>query len=79
MTYAVRKRNVDYNPIRDAEKPKGRSEHNEEKELNILIPAEILSLLDAAPDLKYKTLFMAAVTTGLRQGELLGLKWIDID
>lgn len=32
-----------------------------------------------APDLKHKTLFMAAVTTGLRQGELLGLKGTDID
>jgi integrase len=79
MTYAVRKRYVDYNPVRDAEKLKGRSEHDENKELDILKPADILSLFDAAPDLKHKTLFMAAVTTGLRQGELLGLKWIDID
>ena len=79
MTYAVRKRYVDYNPVRDAEKLKGRSEHDENKELDILTPADILSLFDAAPDLKHKTLFMAAVTTGLRQGELLGLKWIDID
>ncbi|MEE8551820.1 MAG: site-specific integrase, partial [Desulfobacterales bacterium] len=49
------------------------------KELSILTPSEILSLLDASPDLKHKTLFMLAVTTGLRQGELLGLKWTDID
>ncbi len=79
MTYAVRKRYVDYNPVREVEKPKGQSEHNEDKELNILMPAEIIALLDAAPDLKHKTLFMAAATTGLRQGELLGLKWNDID
>ena len=79
MTYAVRKRYIDYNPVRDAEKPKGQSEHNEDKELNILTPAEILTLLDATPDMKQKTLYMAAVTTGLRQGELLGLKWTDID
>jgi len=79
MTYAVRKRYVDYNPVRDAEKPKGQSEHDENKELNVLTPAYILFLLDSAPDLKHKILFMAAVTTGLRQGELLGLKWTDID
>ena len=74
MTYAVRKRYVDYNPVRDIEKPKGQSEHDEDKELNVLTPREIISFLDSAPDLKHKTLFMAAVTTGLRQGELLGLK-----
>ena len=79
MTYAVRKRYVDYNPVRDIEKPKGQSEHDEDKELNVLTPREIISFLDSAPDLKHKTLFMAAVTTGLRQGELLGLKWTDID
>jgi integrase len=78
MTYAVRKRYIDYNPVRDMEKPKGQSEHKD-KELNIVTPAEILTLLDAVPDLKHKTLFMAAVTTGLRQGELLGLKWSDIN
>ena len=79
MTYAVRKRYVVYNPVRDIEKPKGRSEHDENKELNVLNPGEIISLYDSAPDLKHKTLFMGAVTTGLRQGELLGLKWTDID
>lgn len=79
MTYSVRKRYIHYNPVRDVEKPRGQSEHEENHELNILLPAKILALLDAAPDLKHKTLFMAAVTTGLRQGELLGLKWTDIN
>lgn len=78
MTYAVRKRYIDYNPVRDMEKPKGQSEHTD-KELNILTPVQILTLLDVVKDLKHKTLYMAAVTTGLRQGELLGLKWSDID
>ena len=78
MTYAVRKRYIDYNPVRDMERPKGQSEHKD-KELNILTPVQILKLLDAVSDLKHKTLYMAAVTTGLRQGELLGLKWSDID
>jgi len=79
MTYAVRMRYVDYNPVRDAEKPKGRSEHEENKGFNILTPDEIIKLINSSPDMKHKTLFMAAVTTGLRQGELLGLKWADID
>jgi len=30
-------------------------------------------------DSKYRTLFMPAIFSGARQGELLGLKWSDID
>ena len=79
MTYGVRKRYIDYNPVRDAEKPKGQSKHDDNEEFSILTPPEIISFINAGPDMKHKTLFMAAVTTGLRQGELLGLKWTDID
>lgn len=77
MTYSCRKRYIDYNPIRDIEKPKGRSEHKED-ELNILIPTQCKALFDNTSELKYKTLFMNAVLTGMRQGELFGLKWADI-
>ena len=33
----------------------------------------------ATYDPKYKTLFMLAVLSGARQGELIGLKWTDVD
>ena len=79
MTYAVRKRLIEYNPVRDIEKPKGQSNHDEAKDLNILEPPELRRLFDNAPDLKHKAIFMVAATTGLRQGEILGLKWTDID
>jgi integrase len=36
-------------------------------------------LLCAARGTRYETLYIAAVDTGLRQGELLGLKWSDVD
>lgn len=36
-------------------------------------------MLDNTPELRYHTLFMAAILTGLRQGELFGLKWEDVD
>jgi integrase len=79
MTYSCKKRYIDYNPIRDIEKPKGQSIHNEDKEIAIIIPLQIRALLDAESDLKYKTLFMVTVMTGMRQGEILGLQWDDID
>jgi integrase len=31
------------------------------------------------PDDRWSALYVLAVTTGLRQGELLGLKWEDVD
>ena len=79
FTYACRKRYLAYNPVRDIEKPKGQSTKEEAKDISILSPEQIRALLGAAPDFKSKTLFMTAVMTGMRQGELLGLKWDDID
>ena len=38
-----------------------------------------MAKLDVTEEQKEKALFMSAVFTGLRQGELLGLKWGDID
>lgn len=79
LTYAVRRRFIDYNPARDVEKPKGQSLHDEKDEMSILRPEEIRALLDAAANQKDRMLFMAAVLTGMRQGELLGLKWDDFN
>lgn len=35
--------------------------------------------MDTEKDPKYKTLFMLAIFSGARQGELFGLKWTDVD
>lgn len=47
-------------------------------EMDYLSPAEI-ELLVAGTGKKYKTLIMCAAYTGMRQTELLGLQWDDID
>jgi len=78
MNYAVRHRYIDHNPVRDAERPKGQG-GEEEDIIQILTPAEINALIDAETDPKYRTLYMLAIMSGARQGELLGLKWIDVD
>jgi len=78
MAYAVRHKYISYNPVRDIERPK--SQGNEKKQIiRILTPPEIKALLEAEQNLKYKTLFMLAIFSGARQGELLGLKWSDVD
>jgi len=79
MAYAVRHRMIDFNPVRDAERPKATGKVGESQEMRILIPEQIPGLLDAEPDEKYKNLFLVAIMTGVRQGELLGLKWLDVD
>jgi integrase len=104
LSYAVRHRYLDHNPLRDAERPreKGIEGERAQERVSILTPNQINGLLDAvkgvieerlkkeAPkktdvnrikiqEKKYRTLFMLAVFTGARQGELLGLKWGDID
>ena len=78
MAFAVRHRYIDHNPVRDAEKPKGQGKEKERK-IKVLTPAQIGTLLDNVPSQKFRTLIMLAVVTGARQGELLGLKWSDID
>ncbi|PQP33140.1 site-specific integrase [Desulfobacteraceae bacterium SEEP-SAG10] len=78
MSYAVRHKYIDYNPVRDAERPKGQGNTKKQK-IRILRPDEINSLIDAESNLGYKTLFQLAIFSGARQGELLGLKWSDVD
>jgi integrase len=41
--------------------------------------AEINTFLDSLAGDRYAPLFTAAIATGLRQGELLGLRWSDVD
>ncbi|MEE4355027.1 MAG: tyrosine-type recombinase/integrase [Desulfococcaceae bacterium] len=78
MNYAVRHNYIDHNPVRDAERPRGQG-GEEESSIRIFSTAEISAFLDADKDEKYRTLFMLAIMSGARQGELIGLKWTDVD
>jgi len=78
MAYAVRHKYISYNPVRDAERPKGQGNTKKQK-IRVLTPIEINALMEAESDLEYNTLFQLAIFSGARQGELLGLKWSDVD
>src|SRR5215207_2808383 len=49
------------------------------KEIRPLDPVQTRTLLDAARRDRFEVLFVFAIHCGLREGELLGLRWEDVD
>ena len=48
-------------------------------EIRPLTPDQARRLIEAAASDRYRALWVTALGTGLRQGELLGLRWADVD
>ena len=71
--HAVQWGHLDANPVQYVERPRG-----EDKEMDVFTPGEIRRLLDAQEE-PLRTLLLTAALTGMRQGELFGLQWEDID
>ncbi len=51
----------------------------EYKETIVLSPDQVRRFIDAATGTRYEALFVLAVLTGMREGEILGLRWRDVD
>ena len=49
------------------------------EEIHPLTPEQVNKLLEATRGERLEALYVLAIHTGLRQGELLGLKWEDVD
>jgi integrase len=49
------------------------------KDIHPLTPTEARTLLEAAKGERFEALYVLAITSGLRRGELLGLRWTDVD
>jgi len=64
------------NPIRRIAPPK--IAHKEAKYLDVEQVKAFINALDSQ-DIKYKTAFVLSIYSGFRRGELLGLKWADVD
>jgi integrase len=58
------------------ERPRSSRNRQEAKALS---PTQVKTLLKTARGTRNEALYVVAVHTGLRQGELLGLKWTDVD
>jgi integrase len=74
LRQAVRWGVLDRNPCDGVDKPKPHR-----REMKTLTAGQVRRLLEAVEGTQFEALYYLAVTTGLRQGELLGLKWSDVD
>lgn len=74
LKFAVRQGLLVNNPAKDVQRP-----HHQAERMHILNEREIQRLLAFAAQTDFGALIQLAITTGLRKGELLGLKWTDID
>ncbi len=71
---AVKEGLIGRSPMDAVERPRV-----ETAEYQILTEEQARQFLIAATGSPYETLFYLALTTGMRKGELLGLKWSDLD
>lgn len=79
---ALRRRKVPFNPMDGVDAPGGRRAEEEQKEgraARVMTPGQVAQFLAAAGESRFGVLFTMAFHTGCRPGELLGLKWADLD
>jgi integrase len=62
------------NPANDVKLPK-----QQNQEMNVLTKTEARDLLAATKEDRLAALFDVALTTGMRPGEYMGLRWVDVD
>lgn len=78
--YAVREGWAIRNPVKEVEQPKVDAS---DPDIHFLEVEEVEALLRAVPDDDLghveRVMYLTAAMTGMRQGELLALRWLDID
>ncbi len=74
MKSAKREELIDSNPVEGAERPK-----LPRRKWRILQPVEVTRVRQAFTDEQARTIFLTLVVTGIRRGELQGLRWRDVD
>jgi integrase len=81
LAFALRRRWAESNSVGLVDRPPATRQHA--TRIRFLQPVEVEAVLRAVPDDDLgptdAAIYLCAVTTGLRQGELLALKWLDVD
>jgi integrase len=79
--FSIKRQWATDNPVALVDRP--RSPRSAHRRIRFLQPEELEALLRAVPDdylgALERPIYVAAAMTGLRQGELLGLRWVDVD
>ncbi|MBM3270618.1 MAG: site-specific integrase [Candidatus Sericytochromatia bacterium] len=74
LDYAGSRRLIEINPIKLTPRPRAAK-----PEIKALTPEQATRFLAEVRGQPHETLFVVAVTTAMRQGELFGLQWGDVD
>jgi integrase len=74
LNYAVKQGSLVRNPTQSVDPPRAGK-----PKMKTLTPEEVARLLKVTQDKPYYSIIYTAVKTGLRQAELLGLRWRDLD
>lgn len=79
---AMRRRKIAFNPMDGVDSPAGKrmnEERDERRSGQVMTNDQVAKFFDAANLTRYGTILTLAFHTGCRPGELLGLKWEDLD
>jgi len=79
---AARRRRIPFNPMDGVDSPGGKrlkEEMSEKRAERVMTPEQVAMFFAAANQTRFGALFTIAFHTGCRPGELLGLRWSDVN
>ena len=79
LQFAVDWKYIPANPASSRMRAAKRRQVHELSRIRFLAPDEARAFLRAVRGDRYEALYVLAITTGMRQGEMLGLQWPDVD